>query len=86
MGSEIVLSRTSDAHGRFQIEALPDATLDFDAHTVASGTHYYANAALTLCANRSVTLLMANVKDLVAGVRPLILDPGTPPCPHVQKR
>jgi hypothetical protein len=29
---------------------------------------------------------MTNVKDLVAGVRPLILDPGTPPCPHVQKR
>jgi hypothetical protein len=86
VGTDVVLSRTSDAHGRLQIEALPDATLEFDAHTVTSGIHYYANAALTLCADRSVTLLMANVKDLVAGVRPLILDPGTPPCPLVPRR
>jgi hypothetical protein len=86
VGTEIALIRTSDAHGRFQIAALPDGTLEFDAHTVAAGIHYYANAALTLCADRSVTLLMANVKDLVAGVPALILDAGTPPCPHVSRR
>jgi hypothetical protein len=86
VGTEIALSRTSDAHGRFQIDALPDATLEFDAHVVASGIHYYTNAALTLCADRSVTLLMANVKDLVAGVPALILDPGTAPCPQVSRR
>jgi hypothetical protein len=86
VGTNIALRRTSDAHGRFQIEALPDTTLGFDAHTVASGTHYYVNSTLTMCADRSVTLLMMNVKDLVAGVRGLILDAGTPPCPHVPRR
>ena len=86
MGTNIAIRRISDAHGRFQIEALPDATLEFDAHTVASGVHYYANTTLTLCADRSVTLLMMNVKDLVARVPALILDPGTPACPHVPRR
>jgi hypothetical protein len=86
VGTSIALKRTSDAHGRFQIEALPDATLEFDAHAVASGIHYYVNSTLTLCGDRTVTLLMMNVKDLVAGVRPLILDAGTPPCPHVPRR
>jgi len=86
VGSDVVLRRTSDAHGRFQIEALPDATIVFEGHTVASGIHYYTNASLTLCADRSVTLLMVNVKDLVAGVREVVLDPGTPACPHVPRR
>ena len=86
VGTSIALKRTSDAHGRFQIEALPDTTLEFNAHTVASGIHYYVNSTLTLCGDRSVTLLMMNVKDLVAGVRPLILDAGTPPCPHIPRR
>ncbi len=86
VGTDIALRRTSDASGRFQIEGLPDGTVKFDAHTVASGIHYYANTTLTLCADRSVTLLMANVKDLVARVPALILDPGTAPCPHVPRR
>jgi hypothetical protein len=86
VGSDVVLRRTSDAHGRFQIEALPDATIVFEGHTVASGIHYYTNASLTLCADRSVTLLMVNVKDLVAGVRELVPDPGAPACPHVPRR
>jgi len=86
VGTEIALSRTSDAHGRFLIEALPDATVDFDAHTVAGGIHYYADTTLTLCANRSVTLVMRNVDDLVAGVRPLILNAGTQSCPEIPRR
>jgi hypothetical protein len=86
VGTNIALTRTSDAQGRFQIETLPDTTLVFDAHTVASGNHYYLDSTLTMCADRSVTLLMRNVKDIVAGVRGLILDAGTPPCPHIPRR
>lgn len=86
VGSEVALSRTSDAQGRFHIEALPDATLDFDAHTVASGVHYYADTTLTLCTNQSVTLVMRSVKDLIAGVAPRILDAGTQPCPAIPRR
>ena len=85
-GSEIVLRRTSDAHGRFQIDGLPDASLNFDAHVVVAGHHYYAERALLLCADRSVTLLMRSVTDVVAGVEPLTLDPGNAPCPNVARR
>jgi hypothetical protein len=84
VGTDVAMTRTSDADGRFDIESLPDATLTFDAHVIASGDHYYADATLTLCADRSVTLLMRNVKDVVAGVSALI-DP-TPRCPPVPRR
>lgn len=86
VGTEVVLRRISDAHGRFQIEGLPDATLDFGAHVVAAGDHYYAEGALSLCADRSLTLLMRSVKDVVAGVEPLTLDPGNAACPDVPRR
>ncbi len=86
MGSGAVTSRVSDAEGRFEIPSLPDATLAFDAHTVASGIHYYADATLTLCADRSVTITMRNVKDLVAGVPALVIDSGTSPCPPLPRR
>jgi hypothetical protein len=86
VGTDAAMRRVSDAHGRFEIESLPDATLVFDAHTVASGIHYYTNAMLTVCTDRSVTLLMLNVKDLVAGIPELIIDAGPPACPPVARR
>jgi hypothetical protein len=86
VGSDIAMRRVSDANGRFEIESLPDATLAFDAHTVAAGIHYYANATLTMCADRSVTVPMLNVKDLVAGVPALTITGGPVACPPVPRR
>ena len=86
VGSGIAMTRVSDANGRFEIESLPDATIALDAHTTAANMHYYADASVTVCANRSVTVRMLNVKDLVAGVREVTLDPGSPACPPVPRR
>jgi hypothetical protein len=84
MGSDVAMTRVSDAEGKFEIEFLPEATIAFDAHAIASGDHYYADAMLTLCADRSVTLLLRNVTDVVAGVSPLV-NPA-PACPSVPRR
>ena len=86
VGSGIAMTRVSDANGRFEIESLPDATIALDAHTTAANMYYYADASVTVCANRSVTVRMLNVKDLVAGVREVTLDPGSPACPPVPRR
>ena len=84
-GGDVAMTRTSDAQGRFEIESLPDATLDFEAHTEASGMHYYTNASLTLCGNGSVTIPMLSVKDIVAGT-PGMRDRTTPQCSDVPRR
>jgi hypothetical protein len=86
VGSDIAMTRIADANGRFEMESLPDATIEFDAHTTAGNDHYYLDAAVTACANRSVTLRMLNVKDLVAGVRAMTLDPGSVSCPPLPRR
>ena len=85
IGSDIVMRRVSDANGRFELESLPDATVAFDAHTIASDVHYYADATLTMCAERSVRLLMRTVDDLVARTPALIIDSGPPACPPVPR-
>jgi len=56
-GGEAAMKRVSDASGRFEIDSLPDATIHIDAHTAASGTHYYADATITLCGDTSATVL-----------------------------
>jgi len=84
-GADVAMNRTSDAQGRFEIESLPDATLGFEAHTEASGMHYYTNASLTLCGNGSVTIPMLSVKDIVAGT-PRLRDRTTPQCSDVPRR
>jgi hypothetical protein len=86
MGSDIAMLRISDANGRLEVDALPDATIAFDARTTSAGIHYYGNATVTMCADRSVTLHMLNVKDLLAGRRALTLDPSSPACPPVPRR
>jgi hypothetical protein len=86
VGSDIAMTRIADANGRVEMESLPDATIEFDAHTTAGNDHYYLDAAVTACANRSVTLRMLNVKDLVAGVRAMTLDPGSVSCPPLPRR
>ena len=85
MGTDVALSRVSDANGHFEVDALPDATVALNAMTIAAGVYYYGDAALTLCADRSVTLFMLNVKDVVQGVPALTIDPASPPCPPVPR-
>ena len=65
MGTDVALSRVSDANGHFEVDALPDAMVALNAMTIAAGVYYYGDAALTLCADRSVTLFMLNVNDVV---------------------
>ncbi len=84
-GADVAMNRTSDAQGRFEIESLPEATLDFEAHTEASGMHYYINASLTLCGSGSVTIPMLSVKDAVART-PRLRDRTTPPCSDLPRR
>jgi len=85
-GSDVAMTRVSDANGRFEIESLPDATVDIDAHIATSDNHYYAQALVTLCGDTAATVVMRNVKDLVAGVRGVSIDPRTPPCASVPRR
>jgi hypothetical protein len=86
IGSDVAMTRVSDANGRFEIESLPDATIDIDAHLATSDNHYYADGLVTLCGDTAATVLMRNVKDIVAGVRGTIIDSRTPPCTAVPRR
>jgi hypothetical protein len=85
-GSDIAMTRISDANGRFEMESLPDTTIEFHAHTTAAKDHYYLDADVTVCADRSVTLRMRSLTDLVAGVRQVTLDAGSPACPSLPRR
>lgn len=88
-GADAAMRRVSDASGRFDIESLPDATIDIEAHTIASGNHYYVDATVTLCGDTSATVLLLNIKDIVAGVRGVIVDSGTSACrplPRLRER
>jgi hypothetical protein len=85
-GSDVVMTRVSDANGRFEIESLPDASIDMDAHIATPDNHYYADAVVTLCGDTAATVVMRNVKDLVAGVRGVIIDARTPACASVPRR
>ena len=59
---------------------------DIDAHLATSDNHYYADGLVTLCGDTAATVLMRNVKDIVAGVRGTIIDSRTPPCTAVPRR
>jgi hypothetical protein len=71
IGTGITLSRVSDLQGRFEIESLPDATIGFYCETISGGLYYYGNTTMTVTSDRSVTLVLRHVKDIVAGVAPL---------------
>jgi hypothetical protein len=82
MGTDVAVSRVTDADGRFEIDSLPEAMLAFDSVVVVDGRYYYGQEAMPLCGDRSVTLVMRNVADVVKGVRPLRADPPCPPVPR----
>jgi hypothetical protein len=71
VGTAIRVRAVSDATGSFEIASLPHGTLSFDAETVAEGKHYYGQAITTHSSDRSVTLVMRHVSDVVKGVPPI---------------
>jgi len=71
VGTAIRIRRVADAGGRFEIAGLPDATLAFDSETVADGKYYYGQTTMRLSSDRSVTLVMRHVSDIVKGIPPL---------------
>jgi hypothetical protein len=86
-GGDVVMSRVSDANGRFEIESLPDTVIDIKAERVGPALYYYyADATVTLCGDTSATVLLRNVKDIVAGVRPVTVDPGPSACLPTPRR
>jgi hypothetical protein len=85
-GGDVAIARVSDASGHFEIDLLPDATLQIDAHTTASADHYYADAFVTLCGNTSATILLRSVTDIVAGVRGAIVDSSASSCAPTPRR
>jgi hypothetical protein len=68
VGTAIRVRAVSDATGRFEIASLPHGTLAFDSETVAEGKHYYGQATMPHSSDRSVTLVMRHVSDVVKGV------------------
>jgi hypothetical protein len=85
-GADVVMRRVSDTSGRFEIALLPDAVIDIHAEIVASANYYYAAATVTLCADTSARVFVLNVEDLIAGVRPVIINPATSPCVPTLRR
>jgi hypothetical protein len=83
---DVAIERISDRSGRFEIDLLPEATLHIDAHTITSANHYYADAFVILCGDTSATILLRNVKDIVAGVRSAIVNSGASSCASSSSR
>ncbi len=75
LGTSIVFTRTSDASGRFEVASVPIGNISFDSQTQQGGAFYYGQGTLFLTSDRSVSLVMRNVSDVIAGVPPLASGP-----------
>jgi hypothetical protein len=75
IGAGIAVQRISDAKGRFVIESFPHATVAFDCVTIVDGKYYYGQATMVHSGQRSVTLMLRHVSDVVNAVPPLIKGP-----------
>lgn len=75
LGTDVVIRRTSDEFGRFEIDAMPLGNIAFDSSTSQSGTYYYGQGMLFLQGSRSVSLTMRNVSDVLSGVSGLTSGP-----------
>lgn len=71
LGTPVVFTRVSDANGRFEVPSVPLGNVGFDSQTARNGLFYYGQGTLFLTADRSVSLVMRNVSDVIAGVPPL---------------
>ena len=75
LGTPVVFTRVSDASGRFEIASVPIGNVGFDSQTQQGGQFYYGQGTLFLTSDRSVSLVMRNVSDVIAGVPPLSSGP-----------
>jgi hypothetical protein len=75
LGTPVVLTRVSDANGRFEIASMPIGNVGFDSQTEQNGQFYYGQGTLFLTSDRSVSLVMRHVSDVIAGVPPLSSGP-----------
>jgi hypothetical protein len=85
IGAGIAVQRVSDDNGRFEIESFPHGTVAFDAEVTQDGRYYYGDATMAHFGERSVTLVLRHVSDLVNGVPALELGRPTaerPPTPR----
>ncbi|HJU41334.1 MAG TPA: carboxypeptidase-like regulatory domain-containing protein [Vicinamibacterales bacterium] len=75
LGTPVVFTRVSDADGRFEIASVPIGNVGFDSQTQQNGQFYYGQGTLFLTSNRSVSVVMRHVSDVIAGVPPLSSGP-----------
>lgn len=75
LGTPSVFTRVSDADGRFEIASVPIGNVGFDSQTEQNGQFYYGQGTLFLTSDRSVSLVMRHVSDVIAGVPPLSSGP-----------
>ena len=75
LGTPVVFTRVSDASGRFEIASVPIGNIGFDSQTSQNGQFYYGQGTLFLTSDRSVSVVMRNVSDVIAGVPPLSSGP-----------
>lgn len=75
LGTPVEFTRVSDANGRFEIASVPIGNVGFNSQTEQNGQFYYGQGTLFLTADRSVSLVMRHVSDVIAGVPPLSAGP-----------
>ena len=75
LGTPVAFTRISDAAGRFEIASVPIGNIGFDSQTEQNGQFYYGQGTLFLVADRSISLVMRHVSDVIAGVPPLSSGP-----------
>jgi hypothetical protein len=75
LGTPVAFTRVSDADGRFEVASVPIGNVGFDSQTTANGQFFYGQGTLFLTADRSVSLVMRHVTDVVNGVPPLNAGP-----------
>lgn len=68
IGTAIRLRRMADVNGRFEIASLPHANLAFDCETKVEGMYYYCQATMVHSSDRSITLVLRHVSDVMKGV------------------
>ncbi len=72
LGTGIVLQRTTDALGRFDVSATPVGNVAFDSQTFQGGIYYYGQGTIFLTSSRTISVVMRSVADVVNGVPPIL--------------
>jgi hypothetical protein len=68
LGTSVAFDRVSDANGHFDVAAVPIGNVGLDSQTLQNGVNYYGQGTTFLTSDRSVSLVMRSVTDVVGGV------------------